>query len=74
MKTPDYSSHIRPNPIGKYINVMTILVSEKDCILQGLSLSSLWTWRLYHTEGLQVTRESYHRCCDQESDKSNRLY
>jgi len=31
---------------------MTILVFEKDCILQGLTSSSLWICRLYHTEGL----------------------
>jgi hypothetical protein len=41
MKAPGYSSYISPNPIGKYINIMRILVAEKDCILQGLSLSSL---------------------------------
>ena len=50
MKAPNYSSDISLNP--KYRNIMTILVAEKDCILQGLSLSSLWTWLLYHTEGL----------------------
>jgi len=41
MKAPDYSSYISPKSIGKYINIMTNLVAEKDCILQGLSLSSL---------------------------------
>ena len=29
--------YMSPNPIGKYINVMTIVVAEKDRILQGLS-------------------------------------
>jgi len=38
--------------MGKFMNVMTTLVAEKDCILQGLSLSSISTWWLYHTEGL----------------------
>jgi len=28
---------------------MTILVGE-NCILKGLSLSSLRTWRIYHTD------------------------
>jgi len=53
------------------MNVMTILVAEKDCILQGLSfVIYLNMVALSHRRPASI-RESYHTCCVQESNKRN---
>jgi hypothetical protein len=60
--------------MGKYMNVMTILVAEKDCTLQGLSFVVYLNMVALSHRRPASTRESYPTCCVQESNKRYTLY
>jgi hypothetical protein len=46
--------------MGKYMNVMTILVAEKDCVLKGLSFVIYFNMVALSHRRTASIRESHH--------------